>query len=218
VNHLKPYEPGVASVNHHSWLGSHVVPARPWFWGSTKKQSMTSSYRSCHNVARTRPRWPLGPLNQAFLSSPHLEASPAMTFRACSSHTPTQVYRNLHLQYLTKSQSTPCCQSLITPGSDHPLVLEPHMALKYCQIWSPWYSRYEVVTLLVMPMRCIVVLLVALGYIYLWMPFFGKNAIWFSLVSRIPIMFKLCAYGYILLNLCLEPCSFYSGSKIHFSS
>jgi hypothetical protein len=35
VNHSKPRELGVASVNHHSWLGSHVVPARPSFWGST---------------------------------------------------------------------------------------------------------------------------------------------------------------------------------------
>jgi hypothetical protein len=31
--------------------------------------------------------------------------------------------RNLHLQYLAKSQSTPCCQSLITARSDHPPVL-----------------------------------------------------------------------------------------------
>jgi hypothetical protein len=31
--------------------------------------------------------------------------------------------RNLHLQYSTKSQSTPCCQSLITTRSDHPSVL-----------------------------------------------------------------------------------------------
>jgi hypothetical protein len=31
--------------------------------------------------------------------------------------------RNLHLQYLAKSQSTPRCQSLITARSDHPLVL-----------------------------------------------------------------------------------------------
>jgi hypothetical protein len=31
--------------------------------------------------------------------------------------------RNLHLPYSAKSQSTPRCQSLITPGSDHPLVL-----------------------------------------------------------------------------------------------
>jgi hypothetical protein len=34
---------------------------------------------------------------------------------------------NLHLQYLAKNQSTQCCQSLITPWSDHPPVLEPHM-------------------------------------------------------------------------------------------
>jgi hypothetical protein len=31
--------------------------------------------------------------------------------------------RNLHLQYSAKSQSTPRCQSLITPRSDHPPVL-----------------------------------------------------------------------------------------------
>jgi hypothetical protein len=33
--------------------------------------------------------------------------------------------RNLHLQYLAKNNSTQRCQSLITPGSDHPPVLEP---------------------------------------------------------------------------------------------
>jgi hypothetical protein len=32
--------------------------------------------------------------------------------------------RNLHLQYSAKSQCTPHCQSLTTPTSDHPLVLE----------------------------------------------------------------------------------------------
>jgi hypothetical protein len=36
---------------------------------------------------------------------------------------------NLHLQYLAKNQSTQRRQSLITPGSDHPPVLEPHMVL-----------------------------------------------------------------------------------------
>jgi hypothetical protein len=41
-----------------------------------------------------------------------------------------QSSRNLHLQYLAKNQSTQCCQSLITQGSDHPPVLEPHMILK----------------------------------------------------------------------------------------
>jgi hypothetical protein len=39
--------------------------------------------------------------------------------------------RNLHLQYSAKSQSTPHCQSLITPGSDHPPVLRR---------FSPQYS------------------------------------------------------------------------------
>jgi hypothetical protein len=37
--------------------------------------------------------------------------------------------RNLHLQYLAKNQSTQHCQSLITPGSDHPPAPEPHMVL-----------------------------------------------------------------------------------------
>jgi hypothetical protein len=35
-----------------------------------------------------------------------------------------QSSHNLHLQYLAKSQSTQCYQLLITPGSDHPPVLE----------------------------------------------------------------------------------------------
>jgi hypothetical protein len=91
VNHWKPCELGVASASRHSWLYSHVVPARPWFSGSTKKLSMTSSCCSCHHAARTWPRWPLGPSNETYLSSPHLEASPATTFRACSSPAPTPV-------------------------------------------------------------------------------------------------------------------------------
>jgi hypothetical protein len=90
-NNWKPCELGVASANHHSWLGSHVVPARPWFRGSTKKPSMTSCCYSCHHVARTWLRWPPGPSSQAYLSSPHMEAYPAMTFRACSSSAPTPV-------------------------------------------------------------------------------------------------------------------------------
>jgi hypothetical protein len=91
VNHRKPRELGVASSNLHSWLGSHEVPARPWFWGLTKKPSTTSSCCSCHNAARTWPRWQPGPSNEAYLSSPHLEASSATTFRACSSPAPTPV-------------------------------------------------------------------------------------------------------------------------------
>jgi hypothetical protein len=55
-------------------------------------------------------------------------------------------------------------------------------------------------------------------YICLWMAFFCKTAIWSSLMARMPFMFILGPYGYILLNLCLEPCSFHFGSKIHLSS
>jgi hypothetical protein len=91
VNHWKPRELGVAFANHHSWLGSHVVPARPWFWGSTKKPSMTSSCCSCHHAARTWLCWPLGPSNEAYLSSPHLEASAATTFHTCSSPAPAPI-------------------------------------------------------------------------------------------------------------------------------
>jgi hypothetical protein len=58
--------------------------------------------------------------------------------------------RNLHLQYLAKDQSTQCCQSLITPGSDHPPVLEPHMVLSKWQMGDPetwmkfslWYCTW----------------------------------------------------------------------------
>jgi hypothetical protein len=40
---------------------------------------------------RTRPHLPPGPSNEAYLSSPHLEASPATTFLACSSPAPTPI-------------------------------------------------------------------------------------------------------------------------------
>jgi hypothetical protein len=80
-----------------------------------------------------RQHWPPGPSNQAYLSSPHLEASPATTFRACSSPVPTPVKPQPAI--LSQNQSTPRCQSLITSGSDHPLVLEPHMALIEVGSW-----------------------------------------------------------------------------------
>jgi hypothetical protein len=91
VNHWKPRELGVAPANRYSWLGSHVVPARPWFWGSTKKPFMTSSCRSCHHAAHTWLHLPPGPSNEAYFPCPHLEASTAMTFRTCSSPAPALV-------------------------------------------------------------------------------------------------------------------------------
>jgi hypothetical protein len=50
-------------------------------------------------------------------------------FFACTNTSHAQSCRNLHHQYLAKNQSTQCCQSLITQGSDHPPVLEQHMVL-----------------------------------------------------------------------------------------
>jgi hypothetical protein len=61
------------------------------FVAQPRNRPPTSSCCSCHHAARSQPRWPLGPSNEAYLSSPHLEASPATTFRACSSPAPTRV-------------------------------------------------------------------------------------------------------------------------------
>jgi hypothetical protein len=61
------------------------------FVAQPRNRPPISSCCSCHHAARTRPRWPPGPSNEAYLFSPHLEASPATTFRACSSPAPTQV-------------------------------------------------------------------------------------------------------------------------------
>jgi hypothetical protein len=52
-----------------------------------------------------------------------------------------QSSRNLHLQYLAKNRSTQRCQSFITPRSDHPPVLEPHMILTKEQDAKPWCAR-----------------------------------------------------------------------------
>jgi hypothetical protein len=61
------------------------------FVAQPRNRPPTSSYCSCHHAARTRPCWPSGPSNEAYLSSRHLEASPATNFRACSSPAPTRV-------------------------------------------------------------------------------------------------------------------------------
>jgi hypothetical protein len=53
-----------------------------------------------------------------------------------------QSSHNLHLQYLAKNQSTQRCQSLITQGSDHPPVLEPHMVLILPSIFDD-FSKFS---------------------------------------------------------------------------
>jgi hypothetical protein len=72
-----------------------------------------------HRVPRTKPTFLLHTL------WPHRQWPFALVLHL-HQH---QSSRNLHLQYLAKNQSTQRCQSLITPGSDHPPVLEPHMVL-----------------------------------------------------------------------------------------
>jgi hypothetical protein len=55
--------------------------------------------------------------------------------------------RNLHLQYLTKSQSTPRYQSLITARSDHPPVLGrsgPHARNTKAYTTEESYYKYRV--------------------------------------------------------------------------
>jgi hypothetical protein len=154
VIHCKPHERGVAFANRHSWLSSNIVPARPWFWGSTKKPSTTSSRCSCHHAARTWLRWPPGPSNQVYLSSPHLEASPVTTFRACSSPAPTlvkpqpaptilsqeSVYTTLPITHRTRKR--PSTSSQTTHG--------PHLSLIWSwvtpsmlNVWQSWMNAWR---------------------------------------------------------------------------
>jgi hypothetical protein len=65
-----------------------------------------------------------------------------------------QSSRNLHLQYLAKNQSTQRCQSLITQGSDHPLVLEPHMVLTGPLLCSVCVEGKKMVVLPITPHPC----------------------------------------------------------------
>jgi hypothetical protein len=75
--------------------------------------------RSGHRVPRTKPTCLLHTWR------PH-QRQPFALVLHLHQH---QSSRNLHLQNLSKNHSTQRCQSLITQGSDHPQVLEPHMVL-----------------------------------------------------------------------------------------
>jgi hypothetical protein len=83
-----------------------------------------------------------GSLERSLLVFSTLEASPRRPFALVLHLLQHKSSRSLHLQYLAKNQSTQRCQSLITPGSDHPLVLEPHMVLsRRTKLWGltpPW--------------------------------------------------------------------------------
>jgi hypothetical protein len=83
---------------------------------------------SCHHAART------GSIEPSLLVSPLLRGPTRLIPFAPALHLhQRKLSRNLHLQYSAKSQSTQHCQSLITPRSNHPPVLErsrPHQLRK----------------------------------------------------------------------------------------
>jgi hypothetical protein len=87
----------------------------------------------CHRVPRMKPTCLLHTWR------PHRQRPFALVLHL-QQH---QSSRNLHVQYLAKNQTTQRCQSLITPGSDHPPVLEPHMVLN-----PPWvhWQHPQIVT------------------------------------------------------------------------
>jgi hypothetical protein len=91
-------------------------------------------------------------------------------------------------------------------------------------LWSPWYAKYEFMTLLVMLMRCIAMLLVALGYICLWMAFFLYKMLydpllWVECLScsnwvLMAISCLICAWNHVLFiwdqrSICHHGCLAY---------
>jgi hypothetical protein len=92
-----------------------------------------------------------GPSNEAYLSSPHLEASPAMTFRACSSPAPTPVKPQPVPAILSQESVHTTLQSLITQRSDHPPVLEPHMVLTLVELAVVLFFLVDILGLLLEP-------------------------------------------------------------------
>jgi hypothetical protein len=95
-------------------------------------------------------------------------------------------------------------------------------ALKICFsyiLWSPWYAGYELMMLLVMLMRCIAMLLVAVGSLYLWIAYYYKNAIYDPLLWVECLSCSNYALMAISSLICAwEPCSFHLESKTHLSS
>jgi hypothetical protein len=91
---------GEPSQTPRTWCSLRQSPHMTWLTRSPDstlvlwpKQETVLDFilLSCHHAARTWPHWPPCPSNQTYLSSPHLEASPATTFRTCSSPALTRV-------------------------------------------------------------------------------------------------------------------------------
>jgi hypothetical protein len=86
--------------------------------------STTSSCFSFHHAAHTLSYSTTGSIEPSLLVSPLLGGPARLRPFVPTLHLHQhKSSRNLHLQYSAKSQSTPRCQSLITPRSDHPPVL-----------------------------------------------------------------------------------------------
>jgi hypothetical protein len=67
-----------------------------------------------------------GPLEPSLLVCSTPGGPSTWTFRACSSPAPTPIKLQPAPAILSQESVHQRCQSLITLGSDHPLVLEPH--------------------------------------------------------------------------------------------
>jgi hypothetical protein len=133
VNHRKPRRLGVASTPiplmtwppHHpgSTLGlrlnKEMLPNFVLLFYPPCGLQMISFAHRVHQVEPTCLSTPQRPHRLR-------PFTPALHLHQCKSS------RNLHLQYLTKCQSTPLCQSLVTPRSNHPPVIKcfgPHQGL-----------------------------------------------------------------------------------------
>jgi hypothetical protein len=132
------------------WCTTANLACKHRLWAATLHQLMStsSSCFSWHHAARTWSHSATGSIKPILLVSPLIRGParlrpfvPALHLHQCKSSC------NLHLQYSAKTHSTPCCQSLITLGSDHPPVLirsgsqSPHWLVNWQHTKSPIYGR-----------------------------------------------------------------------------
>jgi hypothetical protein len=132
--------PNPVSARRASGLGFVAQPSNPMIlWWTTSNPgcrllsgaatlhrllSTTSSSFSCHHAAYTWFHLDTRSTELSLLVCQLLGGPASLRPFAPALHLhQRRSSRNLHLQYSAKSQSTPRCQSLITPGSDHPSVL-----------------------------------------------------------------------------------------------
>jgi hypothetical protein len=147
---VRPVPTGQTGQTRSSILALWINQGTQWFSGEPPETPRTRCSLRQSPLMTRLPRSPGSPLHLAIHATMRPALDPAghrvpRTKPTCLLHTwrphrlrpfalilhlhQHQSSRNLHLQYLAKNQSTQCCPSLITQGSDHPPVLEPHMVL-----------------------------------------------------------------------------------------